>query len=252
MLGTWAVLAITTLRASGIPDGQPVGNLMHVGDVLASNQRERGDADLGVPAPNVGHEQLLLHLVPRRRLKLQRTSLHFPDEAPHARFNLVRAAVRPIDPHAQIGFHGSVQIAPGDGGVLLLAVSPDGVRPGVAGQPRSDEYEPLDQVGPGQRHLEGDASPERDTDQGSGAQLQPIKQLDDIASVRVVLCWERRLAEPSQIASDRSVDLWKRPPLRLPHATVTDTFVDQENGRTLACHLMPELHACSVHVKGPR
>jgi hypothetical protein len=122
----------------------------------------------------------------------------------------------------------------------------------VAGQPRSDEHEPLDQVGPGQRHLEGDASPERHTDQRSGSQLQPIKQLDDIASVRIGLGRERRVAEPSQIASYGSMDLWECPPLGLPHAAVTDAFVDQENGRTLACHLMPELHACSVHVKGKR
>jgi len=120
------------------------------------------------------------------------------------------------------------------------------------GSPGSDEHAALDQVGPGQRHLEGDASPERHTDQRSGSQLQPVKQLDDIASVRIGLRRERCLAETSQIASYGSVDPWECPPLRLPHAAVTDAFVDQENGRTLACHLMPELHACSIPLKGKR
>jgi hypothetical protein len=104
-----------------------------------------------------------------------------------------------------------------------------------------DEHDPLDQVRPGQRHLEGDTSPEGYAHEPSGAQLQPIKQLDDITRVWVVLCRERRLAEPTQVISDGSVGL--REPLWLPHAAVTDALVDLENGRTLARHLTPDFHA---------
>jgi hypothetical protein len=59
------------------------------------------------------------------------------------------------------------------------------------GEADPGEYEPLDQVRAGQRHLEGDASPERHAHERSGPQLQPIEELDDIARVRVGLCRER-------------------------------------------------------------
>src|SRR6266545_5491584 len=75
---------------AGDPGCEPLGERVHVGDVLASYEDERRDAELDVAAPHIRHEQLLLRLVPHRKLQLERTSLHLSDEATHGRVDLVR------------------------------------------------------------------------------------------------------------------------------------------------------------------
>src|SRR6476659_10759266 len=98
------------LACAGNPGCEPLGDRVHVGDVLAADEYERRDAKLDEAAPQIRHQQLILGVLPDRKLQLERTSLHLGDEAPYGWIDLAGPALRPVDPHAQARLDGTVEI----------------------------------------------------------------------------------------------------------------------------------------------
>ena len=203
---TWAAMPCMSAMSSS-PTITSVGQ-RHVAEPLVDRRLEDG---------------LLVRLV--GALELVRAEHHLAHARPQLLVDLVRRAARPVDPLPQARLGRRLEVAPLE---RLLLGGPAGaglVRPGPAGQPRRDQHEPLDEIGPEHRELERDATAERGADDGRRA----VEQRLGVARVGERLRPHRALPEPAQIGRNHvESGGTKRRLLRAPHAAVGDAGVQQQ------------------------
>src|SRR5215210_1129464 len=94
----------------------------------------------------------------------------------------------------------------------------------------------------GQRELECDAAAVGCADERDSIELQLAQQRLEVVEVRERPRQKLRVAEPTQVAANDAVSrAGERLHLRLPHAAVGDSRVEEENGGAAAGYVMRKL-----------
>ena len=204
--------------------GNVRGDALHVRDVLVPHDHERRAAHVAEPFVDRRLEDcFLLRLL--GTLELVRTKHHLAHARTELLVDLVRRAARPVDPLPQARLGRPLEVAALE---RLFLGGPAGsrlIRPGPAGEPRCDEHEPLDEVGPEHRELERHATAERGADDDRRA----VEQCLGVTCVGERLRPHRALPEPAQIGRKHvESGSTKRRLLRAPHAAVGDAGVQQQ------------------------
>src|SRR5438093_8870643 len=119
---------------------------MHVRQILLADEHQGWNPDLAEALGEVGDEQLLLGAVAEGNLQLERAALHLADPRAYLRVDLVRAAPRPVDPHAEVDLDRRVEVAGLQRGFLFSPAGDRLLRPVVTGEDRGDEDEGANEV----------------------------------------------------------------------------------------------------------
>ena len=228
---------------------EPVGDLVHVRDVLLADQDERRSVDLAHPLRQVAHERLFLGRLPDGQLELVGAPLHLGDARSHVRVDVFGLPPRAVDPGAQAHLDRSIDVSPLEGLHLRLVRRVHLRRPVVAGEAGAHEHESLDQLRASNRNLERDAASHRDADERRLLHALLLEQLDQIAGVRVAPRPDRRAPEAAQVVAEHAMRGPERLPLRVPHPAVADPRVDEDDRRAVAGGLDVQIRGRDVQAE---
>ena len=161
--------------------------LAEVLDVELADEHERRRADLAQPAERGRVERAPLGIGLRCvgvELQLERALLHLADERAHARVDIVRLPLGPVDPRPQVELDRGVDVARVEQGVLLLAERLHLVREVPAADRGADQHERGDAIGMREREVERVLAAERGADHGRPPHTLGVEQRDEVVHVR--------------------------------------------------------------------